>query len=102
MKVCLSITAYLLVFGIVWIHCFSRRVAMILDTSSLGECDRQIQHTHCIQLIQSFHQQQIQLVKVLVNQVLREVILEEDTAIEASVMRHVLQFLIQNDDSDTQ
>ena len=82
---------------------------MILDTSysfsplqHLGEWDRRIQNTHCFELIQSFHQQQIQLVKVLVNQVLLEVFHEEDTWVDIPVKRHVKQVLIQNDDSDAQ
>ena len=50
-------------------------------------------NTHCLQLFQCFHQQQIQLVKVSVNR-------EEDMGVDASVMRYVQQVLIQYDDSE--
>jgi hypothetical protein len=42
----------------------------------------------------------MQLVRVLVNQLLLEFFCEEDTWVDASVMRHVKRVLVQNDDSD--
>ena len=69
---------------------------MILDTwqcfSPLqhpGECNRQIQANHFIQLFQCFRQQQIQLGKVLVNALLMKVFCMEDVRVDASIMRYV-------------
>lgn len=103
-NVCSSNSGFLLVLGTLCIH-LDRHAVMILDTwqcscplQHLGVCYRQIQNTHCLQLFQCFHQQQIQLVKVSVNHGLLKVFREEDMGVDASAMRYVQQVLIQYDD----
>ena len=66
----------------------------------LGECDRRIQNTHCLQLIRNFHQRHMHVEKVIVNAVLLKIFCKEDTGVDATIMRHVQRVLVQDDDSN--